>query len=41
MGSGGTDGGRGANLLLGKLNIKTGPPLNLYFGFNIILVFSR
>jgi len=26
---------------LGKLNVKTGPPLNLYFGFTIVLVFSK
>jgi len=25
----------------GKLNVKTGPPLSLYFGFSILLVFSR
>jgi len=41
--SGVTDGkaeGRIASLS-GKLNVKTGPPLNLYFGFCILLVFSR
>jgi len=26
---------------LGKLNVKNEPPLNLYFGFSIVLVFSR
>jgi len=25
----------------GKLNVKTGHPPNLYFGFGIVLVFSR
>jgi len=33
--------GRGENFPLGKLNVKTGLPLNLYFGFSILLVFSR
>jgi len=33
-------GGRGANCPLGKLILKTGLPLNLYFGFSILLVFS-
>jgi len=33
--------GRGANDFPGKLNVKTRPPLSLYFGFSIILVFSR
>jgi len=35
-----TDGGRGANFPLGKLNVKTGLPLNVYFGFSILMVFS-
>jgi len=30
----------GANRPLGKLNVKIGPPLSLYFGFDILLVFS-
>jgi len=25
----------------GQLNVKTRPPLSLYFGFSILLVFSR
>jgi len=29
-----------ANLSPGKLNVKTGPPLSLYFSFSILLVFS-
>jgi len=33
-------GGRGANVTPGKLNVKMGPALTLYFGFNIILIFS-
>ena len=33
--------GRGANDSPGKLNVKTRPPLSLYFGFSIILFFSR
>jgi len=36
-----TDGGRGANPPLGKLDVKTGPPVSLHFCFNILLVFSR
>jgi len=32
---------RGANCPLGKLNVKTGPTLSLYFGFSILLVLSK
>jgi len=39
--SGITDGMHRGELAPGKLNIKTGLPLNLYFGFSILLVFSR
>jgi len=35
MNSGVTDEDRGANRLPGKLNVKTGPPVSLYFGFSI------
>jgi len=31
--SGVPDGERGANRSPGKINVKTGPPLSLYFGF--------
>jgi len=34
-------GGRGENCPHGKLNVKTGVQLNLYFGVIILLVFSR
>jgi len=34
-------GGWDANRPPGKLNVKTGRPLSLYFGFSILLVFSR
>jgi len=40
MSSGVTEGGRGANCPVGKLILKTGLPLNFYFGFSILLVFS-
>jgi len=38
-----TDRGEGANHPPGKLNLKTGPhsAFSLYFGFSILLVFSR
>jgi len=31
----------GQNRLPGKLNVKTGTPFSLHFGFGILLVFSR
>jgi len=35
-------GGRGANFPLpGKVNVKTGIPLSLYFSFSILLVFNK
>jgi len=33
--------GRGADYPRGKLNVKIGLPLNLYFDFSMLLVFSR
>jgi len=35
-----TEGGQKGELPPGKLNVKTGLPLNLYFGFSIILFFN-
>jgi len=38
--SGATDGGQRGELPPVKLNVKAGFPLNLYFGFSILFVFS-
>jgi len=40
MASGVTEGGQRGESTPGKLNVKTGLPLNLYFGFSILLVFN-
>jgi len=41
MASGVTGEWQRGDLPPGKLNVKTGLPLNLYFGYSILLVFSR